>query len=192
MTETIWLITAAAVVIVLIVAALAPRKRNRQRLKTRFGPEYSRALGVTGDRLQAEAELRDREKRVEGFELKPLEPEDRTKFENAWRSVQTLFAHDPGSAVAGADRLLAGVMSLRGYPMADFEQRSADISVDHPVHNYRRAHEIAERHAEGTAGTEELRHAMVLYRTLFVELVEEGQPETMTSDVQEPLAVQVK
>lgn len=179
MTETTWLIIAVAVVIVLIVAVVAVRRRNTERLKSRFGPEYSRAVEASGNQQKAEAELRDRERRVKALELKPLEPRVKTEFDNAWRSVQTQFVDDPGRAVTQADKLLGQVMSVRGYPMADFEQRSADISVEHPVvvQNYRKAHEIADRHAQGKAGTEELRQAMVFYRTLFLELVGETGPD---------------
>lgn len=190
MNETTWLIIAVAVVIMLIVAFVAVRRRNTQRLKSRFGPEYSRAVDASGNQQKAEAELRDREKRVKAFELKPLEPRVKTEFENAWRSVQTQFVDDPGRAVTQADRLLGEVMSVRGYPMADFEQRSADISVEHPVvvQNYRKAHEIADRHAQGKAGTEELRQAMVFYRTLFVELVGETQAGTAGDSQPETVA----
>ena len=181
MNGTTWLLIAVAVVIVLIVAFVVMRRRNTQRLKSKFGPEYSRAVDASGNQQKAEAELQDREKRVKGFELKPLEPRVKTEFQNAWRSVQTQFVDDPGRAVTQADKLLGEVMSLRGYPMADFEQRSADISVEHPVvvENYRKAHEIADRHAQGMAGTEELRQAMVFYRTLFMELVGETPPDAV-------------
>ena len=69
-------------------------------------------------------------------------------------------------------------METRGYPMADFEQRAADISVDHPVvvENYRAAHDIALRHSRGQASTEDLRKAMVHYRSLFEELLEDSIP----------------
>jgi hypothetical protein len=91
--------------------------------------------------------------------------------------VQARFVDAPGGAVTEADQVLRDVMSTRGYPVSEFEQRAADISVDHPLvlEHYRSAHEIAGRQAQGQATTEELRQAMIHYRTLFEELV--GEPE---------------
>jgi len=61
--------------------------------------------------------------------------------------------------------------------VGDFEQRAADVSVDHPtvLEHYRAAHAVALRHAQGQASTEDLRQAMVNYRALFDELLEEQQ-----------------
>jgi hypothetical protein len=153
------------------------RKRKTERLRTRFGPEYARAVQDSGNRRQGEAGLQEREKRVEGFAIRPLAPTDRERYIASWRKVQAQFVDDPKSSVTEADRLLGDVMSTRGYSVSDFEQRSADISVNHPlvVENYRAAHEIAVRHARGQASTEDLRQAMIHYRTLFDELV--GEPE---------------
>jgi FtsZ-interacting cell division protein ZipA len=198
MNETTWVIIGGVIVIIALIAgALAVRKRNSERLKSRFGAEYTRAVNDIGNQRDAEAELRDREKRVKEFEIKPLEPGEKTRFEESWRAVQTQFVDNPGQAVTEADQLLGKVMSARGYPLTDFEQRSADVSVNHPevVQNYRKAHDIVERHGEGQAGTEELRQAMVLYRSLFVELVGEGQsrPEATAAvdhDVEQPRTAQ--
>jgi hypothetical protein len=153
------------------------RKRKTERLRTRFGPEYARAVQDSGNRRQGEAGLQEREKRVESFAIRPLAPTDRERYIASWRKVQAQFVDDPKSSVTEADRLLGDVMSTRGYSVSDFEQRSADISVNHPlvVENYRAAHEIAVRHARGQASTEDLRQAMIHYRTLFDELV--GEPE---------------
>jgi hypothetical protein len=95
----------------------------------------------------------------------------------SWHRVQARFVDEPRGAVTEADQLLGDVMSTRGYPVSDFEQRSADMSVDHArvVENYRAAHEIALRHAQGQASTEDLRQAMIHYRTLFDELVNEPE-----------------
>jgi hypothetical protein len=177
-TTTLILISSFIGIAILGVAALIlVQKRRTQRLRTRFGPEYTRALQDSGDRRQAEAGLEERKKRVERFKLRPLAPGDSARVTESWRRVQARFVDEPRGAVAEADQLLGDVMSTRGYPVSDFEQRKADISVDHPrvVENYRAAHEIALRHAQGQAGTEDLRQAMIHYRTLFDELV--GEPE---------------
>ena len=160
-----------------IAAVIFLKKRKTKKLRTRFGPEYARAVQESGGRRQGEAGLQEREKRVEGFAIRPLEPTDRERYIASWHKVQAQFVDDPKSSVTEADRLLGEVMSTRGYSVSDFEQRSADISVNHPllVGNYRTAHEIAVRHASGQASTEDLRQAMIHYRALFDELV--GEPE---------------
>jgi hypothetical protein len=160
-----------------VAAVIFLRKRKTKKLRTRFGPEYARVVQESGGRRQGEAGLQEREKRVEGFAIRALTPTDRERYVASWRKVQAQFVDDPKSSVTEADRLLGDVMSTRGYSISDFEQRSADISVNHPlvVENYRSAHEIAVRHARGQASTEDLRQAMIHYRTLFDELV--GEPE---------------
>jgi hypothetical protein len=162
--------------IVSIAVAMFLSKHKTERLQTRFGPEYTRAVEESGGRRKAEAGLERREKRVEGFAIRPLGASDRERYIASWRKIQTEFVDDPKRSVTQADQLLGDVMSTRGYSVSDFEQRSADISVDHPlvVENYRAAHEIAVRHASGQATTEDLRRAMIHYRTLFDELV--GEP----------------
>jgi hypothetical protein len=159
-----------------ITAFVLQRKRRTERLRTQFGSaEYARALDQGGDRRKAEAALEERAQRVEAFHVRPLTAGDRERFVESWRGVQARFVDAPAGAVSEADQLLGDVMSTRGYPVADFEQRAADISVDHPVvlQNYRTAHEIALRQGGGKATTEDLRQAMVHYRTLFEELVHE-------------------
>ncbi len=170
------------VVAVLLVAGIAIlfsiRKRKTERLRTQFGgAEYNRAVKEGGSRQKAEAVLDKRADRVESFHIQPLGPDDRARFLESWRRVQARFVDGPGQAVTEADQLLRDVMSTRGYPVSDFEQRAADISVDHPLvlEHYRSAHEIAVRQTQGQAGTEDLRQAMIHYRTLFEELV--GEPE---------------
>jgi hypothetical protein len=176
---TLALIIAFVVVVVAGIATLLfLRKRRTGRLRGQFGgAEYARAVKEGGSRRHAEAGLEKRTERVEGFHLRPLAPGDRTRFEESWRRIQARFVDGPAGAVAEADQLLGDVMSTRGYPVSDFEQRAADISVDHPLvmENYRIAHEIALRQTKGKgqASTEELRQAMVHYRTLFEELVSE-------------------
>jgi hypothetical protein len=177
MYDNLTLIFVGVVLLVLLIGAtlLIMRNRRSTRLRSQFGPEYSRTVEDAGDRREAEAVLHRREKRVEGYSIRPLSASDRGRFLESWRAVQALFVDNPNEAVARADELLTNVMSARSYPMADFEQRSADLSVDHPVvlQNYRAAHEIAVKHERGLAGTEDLRQAMIHYRALFDELVDE-------------------
>ncbi|HEX8939018.1 MAG TPA: hypothetical protein VF763_02555 [Candidatus Limnocylindrales bacterium] len=172
-------IAIAVAVIVIVVLALAwwySQRRRSDRLRERFGPEYERAVSQTDDRGAAERELAARQERVSQLRIRDLSPDDRARFAERWRAVQTRFVDDPGVALADADRLVGEVMAARGYPMADFEQRAADVSVDHPavVEQYRAAHAIAQRQAAGQASTEDLRQGMVHYRSLFDELL--GQP----------------
>ena len=173
------LIGALAVVLIAGIAAfLLHRKRRTERLRTQFGSaEYARAVEKLGDRRHAEAGLEKRNQRVEKFHVRPLAAADRARFVESWRGVQAHFVDGPSSAVTEADKLLGDVMSTRGYPVSDFEQRAADISVNHPLvlENYRKAHEIALRQAPHEASTEYLRQAMVHYRTLFEELVSEPE-----------------
>jgi hypothetical protein len=157
-----------------VAAWLWSRKRRTERLRTKFGgAEYARAVEQGGTRRQAEAGLEQRAQRVESFHVRPLATSDRANFLESWRGVQARFVDGPAGAVTEADHLLGDVMAVRGYPVSDFEQRAADISVDHPLvlANYRTAHDIAQRQIRGQATTEELRQAMVHYRTLFDELV---------------------
>lgn len=175
MTDNSWLIVAVVVIVILvaIVIFLAVRQQNTRRLKSRFGSEYERTLDELGGRRSGEAELQQREKRVKHFELKPLSPQERDRFTKAWRQIQGTFVDEPGAAVSHADQLIGEVMTARGYPSGDFEQRSADVSVDHAevLQSWRNAHQIALRHQKGEAGTEDLRQAMVSYRALFTDLV---------------------
>src|SRR5579864_6210150 len=157
---------------------LSNRKRRTRRLRTQFGgAEYTRAVKEGGSQRQAEAVLDKRAERVEGLHIRPLSAADRARFVESWGRVQARFVDGPGGAVTDADQLLGDVMSTRGYPVSDFEQRSADISVDHPLvlDNYRAAHERALRQTRGQANTEDLRQAMIHYRTLFEVLVAERE-----------------
>jgi FtsZ-interacting cell division protein ZipA len=171
--------TLIAVVIVVAVIAIAAiifvvsRKRRSEALRQQFGTEYDRAVLLRGDATKAEKELIDRQKRVNSFTIKPLNPTTRDRFRDEWTQIQNLFVDDPATAVSQADALVNRVMAARGYPMTDFEQRAADVSVSYPavVQNYRAACVIVQRHGRGEAGTEDLRQAMVLYRSLFDELL---------------------
>ncbi len=174
MTQTGWIAVAVIVIAVLIVAAILwSRRRRSDHLRERFGPEYDRAVEAKGNRAKAEADLAEREKRVEKLDIRPLDSNERRDFIARWEDVQARFVDDPARAVAFADALLGEVMKARGYPVSDFEQRAGDISVDHPgvVEHYRKAHEIALRHERGQASTEDLRQAMIDYRALFDQLV---------------------
>ena len=173
MSTTEIVVIVIAVLGVLGVAVMLTRKREGERLKQRFGPEYDRQVEEAGSETRAQAELLKREKRVEKLDIRPLAPEQREAFAADWQQVQARFVDDPERSIALADALLAEVMKARGYPVKDFEQRAADISVEHPelVANYRAAHQIAERRAEGRADTEDLRSALLGYRNLFEELL---------------------
>jgi hypothetical protein len=180
LTTTQLALIAAAVLIVVagITTLLILRNRRTARLRAQFGGrEYTRAVREGGNQRRAENKLEERAERVEGFRIRALSPADHARFLESWRKVQGRFVDSPGGAVNEADQLLGDVMSLRGYPVSDFEQRAADISVDHPLvmENYRAGHGIAVRQTLGQASTEELRQAMIHYRTLFEELV--GEPE---------------
>ena len=169
-----WLVVAIAVVAIGALVWFAVTRRRSQQLRQRFGPEYDHALQTEGSARQAEKELAARAKRVDALHIRTLTPEDAARFDASWRGVQARFVDDPKGAVTEADRLVGEVMTMRGYPVGDFEQRVADISVDHPdvVMNYRAAREIALLHARGQASTEDLRQAMVHYRALFRDLLQ--------------------
>lgn len=178
MSETL-LIVVAVVAVLAVGAWLLLQRRQSEHLRSRFGPEYEREVEEKGSRRKAEAELAEREKRVKKLEVRPLEPAARDGFRHRWTKVQARFVDEPPGAVAEADDLVAELLRTRGYPVSDFEQRVGDISVDHPevVKHYRAGHDIALRHERGEASTEELRQAMIHYRALFDELVEDEGAE---------------
>ncbi len=171
---TLIAIGAGVVVLLVLVGWLVERKRRSEKLRQKFGPEYDRVVLQQGDAHKAEAMLAEREKRVSKFSIRHLTMADRERYVNEWAAVQRRFVDDPAMAVMEADSLVTALMAARGYPMTDFEQRAADISVNYPrvVQNYRAARLIVGRHSKGQATTEEMRQAMVHYRSLFEELVE--------------------
>jgi len=171
--KTIALIAAAVVVVVIIAAALLSQRRKAA-LRQRFGPEYDRTVRERGSERAAQTLLAEREKRVQKFNIRELTADERAHFDDRWRRVQSQFVDDPKAAVIDADETVISLMGTRGYPMADFDQRAADLSVDHPqlVDNYRAAHDISIRHRKGQASTEDLRQAMIHYRSLFDDLLE--------------------
>ena len=171
-TETMLLV--GIVILTAIVVMLALDRYRSRRLRSQFGPEYERTLREHGDPTKAEKDLAQRRRRVAKLHIRPLSTPDHDRFVAAWRADQAKFVDDPAGAVAKADRLVQEVMVARGYPMADFDQRVEDISVDHPflVRNYIAARQIAMREGSGQSSTEHLRQALVQYRSLFDELLE--------------------
>ena len=176
-TSTIVAIIVVAIVVITAAIVLTIKNQRSQRLRSRFGPEYHRTLEETGSKTKAEATLEKLERRVDRFDLRPLSPVVRANFVASWQKIQARFVDDPQGALIEADKLIQEIMAARGYPVADFDQRAADISVNHPlvVEHYRAGHDIALDHAKGRASTEDMRQAMIHYRTLFAELA--GEPE---------------
>jgi hypothetical protein len=166
----------ALVVIIAVVVAILVRERRKktERLRARFGSEYERTVLERGSERNAEAALAAREERVESLKIHDLAPAERVRFLSEWQVVQSRFVDHPRGAVIEADELVASLMNARGYPVADFEQRAADISVNHPrvVENYRSAHAIAQRPTSTEITTEDMRTAMLQYRALFDELLQ--------------------
>lgn len=173
-------ILVALVVVGGAVFYLGVRRQRTEQLRSRYGPEYARTVSEVGSARRAEHELIKRQERVEHLDIQPLMADERELFGHQWRSLQAKFVDDPGGAVTRADRLVEEVMKTRGYPVSDFEQRAADLSVHHArvVENYRAARQIAARHRRNTATTEDLRKAMVYYRELFQDLLEDREHAT--------------
>ncbi|MGH9049671.1 MAG: hypothetical protein ACRDY4_08085 [Acidimicrobiia bacterium] len=172
----VWIVIAAAVAIVLIVAVLVVLRRpRRRRLQERLGPEYDRT--VEGQRRgRAERDLDERVKQHDQLEIRPLSPSARERYVRDWEALQSQFVDRPEVAIESADSLVSQVMRERGYPVERFEEQADLVSVDHPhvVDNYRAAHRTYERHSRQSTSTEDLRQALVCYRTLFDELVAAG------------------
>jgi hypothetical protein len=171
----VWIVVGVVVAIVVLgVFASVLRTRRSRSLQDRFGREYDRTVDKAGGRREAEQELRKREQRHDELELRPLSPDARDRYLQQWQLTQARFVDDPTGAVSEADNLVQQVMRDRGYPVDDFEQRAADISVEHPelVEKYRTANGIARASERGEASTEDLRHSVRHYRALFVELLE--------------------
>jgi hypothetical protein len=181
----LWIIIAFAVFVgFAVVAWQALARRRTGRLQDRFGPEYDRTVGSAESKREAEAELQAREERRRQLDIQPLSYAARDRYLQTWRVVQAQFVDDPGAAVASGDSLIRALMAERGYPVEDFEQRAADISVDHPqvVENYRRAHRLAVASAGGSVSTEDLRQAMQHFRALFDELVEPAADQAIARE----------
>jgi hypothetical protein len=168
-----WIWVVIGLVALGLVAFAIYRWMNSRRLRQQFGEEYDRTVGETGSRRSAEGELRERQKRHSKLELHDLSPESQQRYRASWVAIQSRFVDRPAQSVHEADDLIGAVMRDRGYPVEDFEQRAADISVDHAdvVNNYRAAHAISLASDHEKASTEDLRQAMVHYRSLFEDLV---------------------
>ena len=179
-TTTIVIFAVVLAVILIALGLIVLWRRRSRRLQEQFGPEYKHAVRKYGDARKAEAELAAREKRVRKLEIRPLTQEEQSRFAEVWRKTQARFVDEPSKAVGEADGLIKEVMQTRGYPVGDFDQRAADVSVYHPnvVTNYRAGREIAARNKSGKATTENLRQAMMHYRSLFEELTEVAEPAT--------------
>lgn len=188
-TTTVVVVLVVVAALALLLALLARRKRQSSALQERFGPEYERTVADADSRRDAERELRDRERAREELELRPLEPGRRTAYADQWRLAQEDFVDRPAEAVAEAQQLVSRVMRERGYPVGDADQEERVLSVDHAdvMQEYRSAREISELSDRQAATTEQLRQAMVHYRSLFSRVLDDGQPagrERHESDVE--------
>ncbi len=173
-----YLIIAVVVIVVVMGAIMAPmfaRRRKSQKFQNKYGPEYDRTVESAGNEKKAQAELNGRQKHVDTLNIRPLSVSERERYQAEWTAIQARFVDQPGQATVEADHLIMEVMKVRAYPVSDFDQRAADISVNYPtlVSNYRAAREIAIKNEQHTATTEELRQAMIYYRSLFDELLKE-------------------
>ena len=171
-----YIIIAVVLVLVIMGAIMAPnfaRRKRSERLHGQFGTEYDHTVQALGDEKKAHAELDERQKHVKTLNIRPLSVGERERYSADWAAVQSKFVDEPGQAVVDADGLIMEVMQLRAYPVSDFDQRAADVSVSYPalVSNYRAAREIAIKNKQHEANTEELRQAMIYYRSLFQELL---------------------
>jgi len=177
MNQTTAMVLIVGLVVVLAIAWMYFRQKRSKDLRAHFGPEYDRLVQEKGSQGRAEAELAERAARVKQFSIRPLPRDVSTRYAQKWNDQQTRFVDEPKAAVVEADHLVEEVMKERGYPVGEFDQRAADLSVDHPhlVENYRAAHEITLREQKGQANTEDLRAAMIYYRDLFRELLDEPE-----------------
>lgn len=185
MSTWVWIVIAVvAVIVVLAIVWSALRAKRSRALQESFGREYDRTVEEAGGKRSAERELRERQKRHDELDLRPLSPEARDRFVRQWQSTQTRFVDDPKGAVAEADQLVQQVMRERGYPTKDFDRRVDDISVDHPnlVEKYRTADGIARASERGEASTEDMRHSVRHYRALFAELLETDDADVENVD----------
>ena len=174
--NTTYMIIAVALIVVVLGIVLLPmlaRRKRSDRLHEQFGSEYEHTVQVLGDEKKAQNELEERQKYVKALDIRPLSEIEHKRYTADWAAIQSKFVDEPGQAIVDADRLIMEVMQLRAYPIADFEQRAADVSVSYPelVSNYRAARVIALKNQEHQADTEELRQAMIYYRSLFDELL---------------------
>jgi hypothetical protein len=176
----IWIVIALAVVAIVVIVWIANERHRTTELRDRFGPEYDRVVRQTDDQRDAEAQLAQRRERRDGLDIRPLPSAARERYATSWQQVQSRFVDDPSSALKDADILVVDVMSARGYPVDRFDDRTDTVSVDHPdvVEHYRQGHRIAQLNEAGRASTEDLRQALVHYRTMFDVLLEDDSGRT--------------
>jgi hypothetical protein len=183
---TTWIVVIIVVVVLLLAAAavVAVPRMRRRRLQEEFGPEYDRTVASAGDQTAAERDLHERRQQRKELEIRALDPGARNAYAQRWMTTQQRFVDAPVEAVSDADSLVQQVMRDRGYPVGDFEQQARVVSVDHAdvVAEYHSAHEISVLSAGGRASTEQLREAMVHYRSLFAELLDEGDTSSDRAD----------
>jgi hypothetical protein len=175
--NTTYIIVAVVLGLMIMGAILGPifaRRKRSERLHDHFGTEYDHTVETLGDEKKAQTELEERQKYVKALDIRSLSAGEREGYLADWTAVQSKFVDEPGQAIVDADRLIMEVMQLRAYPISDFEQRAADVSVSYPalVSNYRAARQIAIKNEQHQADTEELRQAVIYYRSLFEELLE--------------------
>jgi len=173
MSPILTIVLIIVVLVVLVAIVYGVQAARRKKLQSTFGPEYDRAVADTGSRTEAERELRERERRHAGLELTELTPESQAKYAAAWEEVQIQFVDNPTETVTTADDLVTRLITERGYPTRDYDDRLADLSVEHAstLQHYRNAHELSELSKAGEASTEDLRQALVHYRALFADLL---------------------
>jgi len=183
----VW-VAIGVVVIVALAAWFIFRNRRTAALRDTFGDEYDRTLDTAGGRAKAEAALEDRQERVSKLDIRPLNERERVEFSREWRDVKAVFVDSPVEAVHHADRLLGTIMTARGYPMADFDRRYEDLTVDHGevARHYREGHDIVLRHGRGQSSTEDLRQAMIHFEALFDDLVNEVPEDSSARPVKSP------
>jgi hypothetical protein len=171
----IGILVVAGAIIAYILGVVMPRKHQSRKLQKEFGPEYDRTIGRFKDRARAEADLKERKERVSNLQFRRLSEAERARYMIDWERIQARFVDEPAASIREANTLVAEVMLARGYPVRDFETQASDLSVSYPVlaENYRLAHAIYLRNEQGHSNTEELRQAVVFYRGIFSELLEE-------------------
>ena len=185
--DTIWWVVIAVAVGLVVLAVLAwgaAQRRRSAELRDSFGPEYDRTIDSTDSRRAAERELEERKRSHDELDIRPLSEAARACFTDDWQRAERRFVDDPELAAREADSIVRSVLDEEGYPDDDFDARSAAVSVDHPdvVERYRHGHEMVHGNgAQGEERTENLRKAMVDFREVFTELVEETEREPVRS-----------
>jgi hypothetical protein len=174
-------------IVVGLIGMAMSRQRRTKRLQEQFGPEYERTLKKMGDKREAESDLEGRIAHVNTLNIRPLSAEEVNRYALQWQDVQREFVDEPLLSLQKADRLIREVMKARGYPVEDFEQRVADISVHYPelVTDYRGMHKIAIKESTDNASTEEIRKAMIHGRALFENLISKASNEEVTQEVKQ-------